>query len=127
MNEYSIYNGQGRIILYFIGTADALALNVAEDRGFVAGKHNADEHYIVNGEAVARPDTGLPETHTIAANTDWLVPNIPQDTVVYVDDEDVGTVGTGDLILSFEFPATYSVRLEPPFPWKPATCEVTVT
>ena len=94
---------------------------------WIEGHWDGREYYVLNGEPTERPGTGLPETHTIAANTDWIVPNIPQDTVVYVDDEDVGTVGTGDLILSFEFPATYSVRLEPPFPWKPATCEVTVT
>lgn len=84
-------------------------------------------YYVASGEIAVRPATGLPAAHTVTANTDWLVPNVPVGTVVFIDGDDAGTVDTGDLVLSFALAGVWQVELRPPFPWVEAKCEVTVT
>ena len=94
---------------------------------WIEGHWPASEYYIEGDQAVERPAIGLPETHAVNVNTDWVIPNIPEGTEVFIDEESAGVVDEDDLVLVFGLAATYKVRVEPPFPWKPATCEVTVT
>jgi len=69
----------------------------------------------------------LPATRTLAVDEDWVIPGIPDGTEVWVDDALIGTVDTTGLTMSFPLAATWQLRLVPPFPWKPGTCEVTTS
>ena len=83
--------------------------------------------YVANGEVIERPQTGLPAAHTLAQGEDWTVPNVPDGTRVYVDGEDLGVTDPLGLALSFAAPGLWQVSLDPPWPWQPASCEVTVS
>ena len=87
-----------------------------------------DEHlkWINNGEVKDRPATGLPKSHTLPRDTDWTVPDVPEGAEVVIDEHSAGTVDGDGLVLSFPEPGEYRVELRPPFPWRSATCEVTV-
>lgn len=100
-----------------------------EDQGFswVDGEWSAETHYVLNGEPTPRPSTGLPEAHTIPANTDWTIADVPVGTEVEIDGEVVGTTDETGLTLSFTAPGVWPVTLRPSFPWTEASCEVTVT
>jgi hypothetical protein len=100
-----------------------------EDQGFswVDGEWSSETHYVFNGEPTTRPTTGLPETYSIAASTDWILSDIPEGTEVEVDGVVLGTTDATGLTLSFDAPGTWPATLRPPFPWISASCEVTVT
>ena len=100
-----------------------------EDQGFawVGGAWSKETHYVLNGEPTPRPATRLPATHTVAANTDWILSDVPEGTEVEVDGEIVGTTDATGLTLSFDAPGVWPVTLRPPFPWIEANCVVTVT
>jgi hypothetical protein len=95
--------------------------------GWAEGTWGAGTHYIADGEVTERPRTGLPTAHTLSQGTDWTVPNVPDGTRVYVDGEDLGATDPLGLVLSFAAPGVWRVDLDPPWPWQPASCEVTVT
>ena len=97
------------------------------DQAFADGHWSHGTHYILDQVPTARPATGLPATHTLAASTDWAVPDVPEGTDVLVDSETVGTVDATGLVLSFGLAGVWRVDLRPPFPWLIASCEVTVT
>ena len=95
---------------------------------WVPGHWDGDAFYIDgDGVLTERPATGLPATHTLTSNTDWTVPDVPEGTVVTIDGDEAGTVDETGLVLSFAVAGDWRVDLTPPFPWRPATCEVTVT
>lgn len=84
-------------------------------------------HYAPNGIPTERPSTDLPLTHSLSKDTDWVITNVPAETIVAVNGEDIGTVDETGLTLSFDMPGIWQVDLRPPFPWLEATCEVTVS
>lgn len=69
----------------------------------------------------------VPGAKALAVDEDWAIPGIPDGTEVWVDGTLAATVDATGLTLSFPIAAVWSLRLVPPFPWKPAICEVTVT
>ena len=95
----------------------------------VVGQMVLDTQDWVNGSVVEQrpglPD--LPTTMALAVDADWVIPGIPDGTAVWIDGNLIGTVDASGLTLSFPLAAAWQVRLEPPFPWKSAECEVTVT
>ena len=94
--------------------------------GWLEGHHDPETTYAVNGLPVARPDTPLPPTHTVPAEEDWTVGNMPAGTQVWIDGQDMGP-SPPVLVLMFPEPGVWPVRVVPPFPYKEATCAVTVT
>lgn len=103
-----------------VAASDALA-------GWAEGTWGAGKHYVVDGAVIERPQTGLPSAHTVSQGKDWTVPNVPDGTRVYVDGEDLGATDPLGLTLSFSAPGVWRVDLAPPWPWQPASCEVTAT
>lgn len=100
-----------------------------DDQGFswVDGEWSKETHHVLNDTAIPRPATGMPATYTVAASTDWIVPDVPEGTVVEIDGEIAGTVDATGLTLAFDLAGVWHVALRPPFPWLDASCEVTVT
>lgn len=117
----------GRILFYNEGDEHALVFPINPDFGWADGRWDADTHYIVDGQAIPRPTTGLPATHAIPASTDWTIPDVPAGTEVDIDGEVMGITDETGLTLSFDTPGVWPVTLRPPFPWIEASCEVTVT
>lgn len=93
----------------------------------IADRWDGATYYVVDQEPVPRPVTGLPATASIAAGVDWSVQDVPESTVVLINDTEVGTVDDTGLTLSFSLAGVWRVDLRPPFPWIEASCEVTVT
>ena len=106
--------------------AEEADMNAPEGGGWVKGHHDPATKWIDSGEVKDRPATGMPKTHTLPRDTDWTVPDVPEGAEVVIDGHSAGTVDGDGLVLSFPEPGVYSVELRPPFPWRPATCEVTV-
>jgi hypothetical protein len=131
MMTVTFYDTDGRIIqigrLLHASECDATVAASDTLTGWVEGTWGAGTHYIANGEVIERPQTGLPSAHTLPQGTDWAVPNVPDGTRVYVDGEDLGVTDPLGLVLSFVAPGLWQVSLDPPWPWQPASCEVTVT
>lgn len=130
MIEFTRYDtASGLITGFFVvsNTDDAQSSLWMETDAVIAGLWRSETHFILNGEPTTRPTTGLPENHTIAANTDWILSDIPAGTEVEVDGVILGTTYATELTLSFDAPGVWPVTLRPPFPWIEANCEVTVT
>lgn len=130
MIEFTRYDiGTGRVTGFFIVSvpADAAASLLHENEAVVTGLWRSETHYVLSGEPTPRPTTGLPETHTITASTDWILSDVPAGTEVEVDGEVVGTTDETGLTLTFDTPGVWPMTLRPPFPWIEASCEVTVT
>jgi hypothetical protein len=127
----SFFDADGRITqtatLLNADEADATVAARGDLSGWVSGVFNGASHYVSEGEAVPRPATGLPAAHALAADTDWTVPDVPEGTAVRIDGEDMGTTDAEGLTLTFAAAGVWRVDLGPPFPWLPASCEVTVT
>lgn len=119
--------GTGKLLWVCHGPEETILF--PEDQGFswVDGEWSKETHYVLNEAATPRPATGLPVTHTIATNTDWIVPDVPEGTVVEIDGTEAGVVDAVGLTLAFDLAGIWQVRLRPPFPWLEASCEVTVT
>ena len=107
-----------------LGEAD---LNTPDGGGWVEGHHDGAVSYVADDAVTPRPDTGLPEAHTLPADTDWTLPDVPPDTQVLIDGAEAGVTDEGGLILTFPETRKWHVELRPPFPWRGAACEVTVT
>ncbi len=96
-------------------------------QALIEGHFDGRDHYVIDGEAVSRPVTGLPASHDLAVGVDWSVADVPEGTQVLIDGVEVGEVDATGLVLSFSLAGVWSVDLVPPFPWVEASCEVTVT
>jgi hypothetical protein len=85
-----------------------------------------DLHVVVNGAVAGRPLLPVPEAYTIAPGAEWEIDGIPDGTTV--TDEPGGFLGTvtGGLVREWTEPGVYRMRLDPPFPHRPAECVVTV-
>lgn len=127
----TFYDADGRIVQTGrLLSAEECAATVAASDGiasWIEGTWSAYSHYVADVEVLDRPQTGLPAAHALAQGEDWTVPDVPSGTRVYVDGEDLGAVDATGLILSFAALGLWRVELAPPWPWRPATCEVTVT
>ena len=96
-------------------------------QALIEGHFDGRDQYVIDGEVVPRPATGLPGSHSIAAGIDWPIADVPAGTTVLINGEEVGTVDETGLTLSFALAGIWRVDLRPPFPWVDASCEVTVT
>ena len=88
-----------------------------------------DLNYWVNAWVIEqRPAFApFPTALVLGADEDWQVAGVPDGTDVWIDGTLAGVVDATGLVLSFPRAGTWKVRLEPPFPWKIAECEVTVS
>lgn len=129
MMEFTKYDTQaGRITGFFIvSNASEAETSLSKSEAIIEGIWDAYTHYIVGGQATPRPATGLPTNHTIPANTDWTIPDVPAGTEVEIDGEVMGITDDTGLTLNFNATGVWPVTLRPLFPWIKATCEVTVT
>lgn len=88
-----------------------------------------DAHDWVNpatGLLEQRPAVGLPETASILVGAEWEIAPVPDGSIVRVDGVAVDVVDGGEnLVLQFPIAAAWTVEIDPPFPWRPATCRVT--
>ena len=116
----------GQITKILTAIPSDVPLNTPEGHAWIDGHHDAETKWIDGGEVKERPATGLPDTHTLPRDTDWILPDVPEGAEVVIDEHSAGTVDGDGLVLSFAEPGAYRVELRPPFPWRPATCEVTV-
>lgn len=93
----------------------------------VKGEYDADIHYFNGTMVTLRPDPGIPDSHTVAANEDWHLPDMPAGTDVFIDDVLAGTTDEVGLTLSFPEARQWRVFFRTPLPWKrkpPITVEV---
>jgi hypothetical protein len=127
MTVYLVHDSAGRILR----SGNCLPADLTHQAGpgetALAAAGRDDLHWIDGGVVTDRPVTGLPATHSVAANTDWPVPDVPEGTEVLIDGAAAGTVDGDGLTLNFPDAGVWRVRLLPPFPWRPADCVVTVT
>lgn len=83
--------------------------------------------YVSGGEVLPRPTLDFPVSHQIIAGEDWNPVSVPANTEVFVDGFFQGITDETGLTLAFQMQGVWRVDLRPPFPWFPASCEVTVT
>ena len=116
----------GQIRYTASGNELMIIFEAGPDIDWIDGEWDGRTHFVLAGEAVSRPAAGLPETHVIAADTDWMLPDVPEGTLVLIDGEEAGAVDATGLTLSFALAGVWRVDLRPPFPWLEASCEVIV-
>lgn len=117
----------GQLLWVSFGVENLIEFPEEPGQSWVEGERSGLTHYVLEGEIVARPATGLPPSHELTANTDWSIADVPDGTVVLIDGSEVGAVDDTGLTLSFALAGVWQVDLRPPFPWLNASCEVTVT
>ena len=127
MTAYIIHDAAGRILRSGTCPPDDLAHQPGDGESVLAAAARDDQHWVSGGVVETRPSTGLPESHELAADTDWTVPDVPEGTEVEIDGAPAGTVDGEGLVLNFPTAGPWDVRLDPPFPWRPARCLVVVT
>ena len=123
----SIHDADGRIRLVGRMQPYEVPLNTPEGGGWVEGHHDGAVSYVADDAVTPRPDTGLPASHTLPTETDWALPYAPEGTQVLIDGAEAGVTDEDGLILTFPEARIWHVELRPPFPWRGAACEVTVT
>ncbi|WP_198133287.1 hypothetical protein [Roseobacter sp. AzwK-3b] len=116
----------GQIVGQVFATPAEIDANIPDGAEALYDAADVFKDYIVAGGVTPRPGLGLPDTHTLAANADWSLPDIPDGTSVLIDQMEQG-VTSGGLVLSFPEAGEWTVELRPPFPYLDATCTVTVT
>lgn len=126
MIPFVVHDATGRILRSGSCPASDLALQAGEGETALALSGRDDLHWINGGVLEARPRSDLPARHTLAADTDWTVADVPEGTVVLIEGAEVGTVDAEGLVLNFPEAGVWHVRLAPPFPWAPMRCTVTV-
>jgi hypothetical protein len=126
MTAFIVHDATGRILRSGTCPPDHVAMQARDGQTAFAAHGRDDTHWVDGGAVVLRPATGLPEAHTLAADADWPVPDVPEGTAVLIDGAAAGEVDGGGLVLSFGTPGAVRVSLRPPFPWRPADCVVTV-
>lgn len=126
---FAVHISTGAIVRSGLCRQSMVAAQAASGEAAVeVGQMVADTTDWVNAGLVEqRPGLAdVPATKALAVDEDWAIPGIPDGTEVWVDGALSATVDATGLTLSFHLAATWSLRLVPPFPAKPATCEVTV-
>lgn len=126
MTPFTVHDATGRILRS--GTCPAADLEHQAKAGetVLAAAARDDLHWVNGAVIEVRPNTGLPATHALGVDVDWTVPDVPEGTEVTIDGAAAGTVDDTGLVLSFPSAGAWEVRLDPPFPWRPARCVVTV-
>lgn len=126
--KYTVFDkSTGEVLSILTGTEGIDALNTPDGCEAISGHYDYFTQYVVNGNAIQRPTTGLPSEHTMATNTDWIIADVPAGTEVEIDGEVVAVTDDTGLTLNFSASGIWPVTLRPPFPWVEASCEVTVT
>lgn len=132
MREFSVYDSASGQILR-TGLSDPVALPhqvAAPSEAIFEEAGNPDVDFVDLGllAIVGRPGlSDVPPAKTLAVDEDWPISGIPDGTAVWIDGTPAGVVDATGLVLSFPRAGVWRVRLEPPFPWKIAECEVTVS
>lgn len=130
------YDGEGRIGMICGSTQYEDCAQSLADAGFtsivpVPSDRAGISHYAVAvGDAVmaiARPETGLPAAFSVPVGVEWSIQIMPAGTVVRIDGVEMGTLPDNGLVLEFPTAGVSIVEVEPPFPYLPAKCQVTVT
>lgn len=130
--EWSVFDAQGRIVGSIRGPRTEQeaeqAYGVSGDTKAILGGYSSTTHYVdvELGAVKRRPALPVPETKTLAPDEDWTPSPIPNGTIVRLDDTVQSEPTHAGLILNFPEPGVYRVQLNPPFPWVPAVCMVTV-
>jgi hypothetical protein len=125
MKLYSIYSGM-KILRNLGCTEDVLALNLGQDESYIEGMYNSEEYYVDNHEAKQRPALALESKYEFTVSIDYSVGVVPENTSIFIDGIIVGESDESELILNFSVAKTYDVKVEPPFPYKPAAFQVNV-
>lgn len=127
MRPFTVHDAAGRILRRGRCQDSTFEMQARSGETVIEGSYNGRTHWIDSGTPTLRPEIGLPETHSIAADTTWTITGVPAGTEVLTDGVVVGTTDGSDLDLSFPEAGVWRVDLRPPFPWRDATSEVTVT
>ena len=93
---------------------------------WVEGHWSSKHYYIVDAQATERPSLNLSEEQTLLINQDWDVGTLPEGTAVYIDGAIAGETDDTALTMSFPLAREYTVKFDPPFPYKPSEVKVTV-
>lgn len=122
---WSLFDADGRKTAQFTGREMDAVLNIPTGGEMVAGVIDGETQYWDGSTVLPRPQIDIPSAHALPINTDWTLTYIPDGTVVLIDGVEAGTTDGSDLVLTFPEARLWSLRLEPPFPFMPANCEVT--
>lgn len=124
IKHYIIYEDDGRIAstgkcpaLYFEAQLEGHV-----DKKIIEGQADPDEHYILDEKVVLK--SNLDTTNTVNGLT-VTFHALPVGSLVFVQSQSV-TVDQGGLVLGFEVPGVYKVRVEPPVEYKAEVLEVTI-
>lgn len=130
MISVSFHDDGGRILMdaQLASAAEVSAtLSTLGAGGAVPGRYSGATHYVQGGAAVLRPALDLAESQAARVGEAWGCPAaLPAVTEVTIDGEPLGAVDDGALEVVFPEPGAYRLRLDPPFPWRPADIVVDV-
>lgn len=131
------------IIEYEIGTGqifhvmdDPIPLGVVDymnqnNLPFVELSSNIDwsftTHYVSEGVLVPRPVLNNPNKIEILKDDldEVIFPFVPQNTQIFMNNEDVGICNDGQLVFSTSENGPFEIQLLPPFPYQPASYVIT--
>ena len=116
----------GEILSIVTCPEELIPFQAPPGRIWVLGRANLEEQYVVEGAFVDRPSIPIPSIKALSVGEEWEVAGVPFGTKVYIDGEFAGN-SDAFLTLQFPLPGEWDVQLRPEFPWREASCLVTVS
>lgn len=120
MREFTFYDDEGRIVqtATLVSPEEADLTVEGWDRlaGWIPGKWSA-RYFVEDGAAILRPAVGLPAFESILDGSEWIIPDLPAGTEVWVNGSLFSVADENGAALSFSGQGEWAVRFDPPFPW----------
>lgn len=125
--DFHVYEtATGRILWSGSMRQDHVPLQAGEGRAAAEGAANDLEQWVVGGALTARPVLAVSDAVlTVGGGEQTVATGLPAGTIVSIDGAEPVEVEGGGITLDPMEPIDMTLRLIPPFPYRPAIIQVT--
>lgn len=126
MRTYYICNDDGKIIGSGYTNSDTVKVKNNEHVFFSHIPDDDKYHDFQTGKLKPRPTLAHDSYKTILKNENYILTDIPKNTIIKVNGIDYGKIDDNKLVVAFPIAMIYTLELIPPFPYykKNITIEV---
>lgn len=118
MKKYYICNNNGKIVGSGFTNKDAVKKLKEDDNIFFSNDKIDDVyHDFQSGNLKKRPKLPHDSHKVITKNENYILTDIPKNTIIHINGIDCGIIDDGKLLTSFPVAMQYKIELIPPFPY----------